>query len=49
MQENESIMVVWCGQKNLSFGVTVWQSLVMPTVTLGQIFLSAPHTHERFL
>ena len=45
MQEKESIMVVWCGQKKSVPGITFGIS----TMTLRQIFLSAPHIHERYL
>ena len=30
MQEKESVMTVWCGQKNQSLGNTVWHHLVLP-------------------
>ena len=53
MQEKESIISVRYGWTNLSlgslFGITR-QSLVMPKQQpLGQICLSLPHTHVRFL
>ena len=53
VQEKESNMSVWSRKKNLSLGITVWHHLAKPYDAKqwpsGQNFLSAPHTHVRFL
>ena len=48
MQEKVSIMGVWCGQKNLSLGITVRHhsaSLVMPISDPRDRFFYPHHTH----
>ena len=53
MQEKESNLSIWCGQKIPSLGITdlhhfakPWDAKQWPS---GRNFLSAPHIHVRFL
>ena len=52
-QEKESIMGVRGRLENSTLGITVWYLFGKPCDARqwpsGQVFLSTPHTHDRFL